>query len=242
MTTSTALQVAPAHRSHANTASKHPYRGGGIGCTTCHTGLDRATLLESAVHTPRPKQREEWKKTHHWSPRSPTSRCSDGATEGACLKCHRQEVGSRAPRLNKSLDMLDRAGCFGCHRSRDGDLRKRAADLAGSRRRSPRVGLAVGVEPPGVRPTTWMPKFLNLSKHGRPTTSAQPLESTDRDVSLQALGPVSARSDPREGRRGPWPPNDQRARLLGCHRIGEPDGARRVRPRLRSPSIASATR
>jgi len=220
-------------KSHPNldlmvgSASKHPYDQ--FGCTTCHEGLDRATYFVSAVHTPaNGKQREEWEHKYHWeepefsdTPMLPTIH-----TEGNCLKCHKQEVRiSGAPRLNASLDLLEKSGCYGCHKIVGyEDLRKPGPDLR-------HIGVKTNAtwaeqwvtDPRAYRPTTWMPKFFNLSN----TSSAQ--DQSRNRVEIDAivtylfshsapldLDPIPVRGDAARGKqvvgeRG----------CMGCHRIGE---------------------
>ncbi|MBI3448338.1 MAG: c-type cytochrome [Acidobacteria bacterium] len=227
----------------ANTASKHPYER--FGCTTCHYGLDRATYFESAVHTPgSDKQREEWRKTHHWEqpefsdiPMLPTAH-----TEGACLKCHRQEVRiAGAPRLNKSLDMLDRAGCFGCHKIAGTEgLRKPGPDLRRiASKVTPEWAAQWVSNPRAYRPTTWMPKFFNLSNTSAPDDQVRNRVEIDAIVtylfkhsSAYTLDPIPAKGDASRGRE-----TMSERGCLGCHRVGENPTARGAYGRDFGPAL-----
>jgi cbb3-type cytochrome oxidase cytochrome c subunit len=210
-----------------NQNSKHPYDQ--FGCTTCHQGLDRATYFASAVHTPSSeKQEKEWEHKYGWehaefwdSPMLPTK-----YTEASCLKCHRAEVRlAGAPKLNKALDTLDRAGCYGCHKIQGSEgLRKTGPDLG-------HIAVKTNFEwatqwvadPRAYRPTTWMPKFFGLSN------SSTPEDQKRNRVEIDAiLGYIWTKSQPLDLETPPVRGDAARGRqvidargCLGCHRIGE---------------------
>jgi cbb3-type cytochrome oxidase cytochrome c subunit len=220
-------------RSHPNldlmvgTNSPHPY--GEFGCTTCHDGLDRATYFVSAQHTPAdPDQRHAWEKRHGWqephhwdSPMLPTEH-----TEANCLKCHRQEtrVGG-APRLNRALDTIESAGCYGCHKITGYEkLRKTGPDLAHiSSKVTPDWAFAWVSNPRDFRPTTWMPKFFGLSNSSSDEDKARNTVEIDailsyiegRSTPLDLEAPKQA-GDPARGRKV-----IEEKGCQGCHRIGE---------------------
>ncbi len=91
-----------------------------FGCTSCHSGLDRAITFARAGHTPVDRaQREEWEEKYGWheqhyleTPMLPMNRI-----ESTCLKCH-TGAGDvpEAPMLNTGRDLVRMYGCFGCHR------------------------------------------------------------------------------------------------------------------------------
>jgi len=70
-------------------ASPHPMET--FGCTTCHSGLDRATSFQNAAHMPRnEEQRKAWEKKYGWfvdefidPPMLPMTNI-----EAGCYKCH----------------------------------------------------------------------------------------------------------------------------------------------------------
>ncbi len=209
------------------TNSKHPYEQ--FGCTICHQGLDRATYFESAVHTPSgDAQRHEWEKKHGWeapefsdSPMLPTEH-----TEAACLKCHKQEVRvAGAPRLNRALDILEKAGCYGCHKIAGYEqLRKAGPDLRRIRAKTTPEWAAQWVtDPRGYRPTTWMPRFFYLSNSSSPRDQARNRVEIDAIVSYLfknsqpfEMAPPPLRGDAAQGRQ-----TVRERGCLGCHRIGE---------------------
>lgn len=208
-------------------SSPHPYNR--FGCTTCHQGLDRATYFVSAHHTPgneeqRHRWEEEygWKEAHHWdNPMLPTEH-----TEAGCLKCHRKETRlAGAPRLNRSLDLLESAGCYGCHRIDGFDgLRKTGPDLSHvSSKVSGDWARHWVADPRAFRPTTWMPRFFGLSNTSSPQDQVRNVVEIDAILSYlwdratpQELQAPPPGGDPAGGRRIV----EQRG-CLGCHRIGE---------------------
>jgi cbb3-type cytochrome oxidase cytochrome c subunit len=236
-------------KSHPNLAlmvdgnSKHPYES--FGCTTCHGGLDRATYFASAVHTPGSlKQREEWERTHHWEepefsddPMLPTIH-----TEGACLKCHKQEVRlNGAPRLNQSLDTLERAGCFGCHKIAGfEDLRKTGPDLRHiGAKVTPSWAAQWVTDPRAYRPTTWMPKFFYLSNTSSPEDQVRNRVEIDAIVTYLFkhsasfdLAPIPVKGDALRGKQ-----TVSERGCLGCHRVGESPKARGTYGRDFGPAL-----
>ncbi len=208
-------------------SSPHPYTE--FGCTTCHQGLDRATYFVSAHHTPGSEEQQHdwekrygWHEPHHWdNPMFPTEH-----TEASCLKCHRQEVRvGGAPRLNHALDIVESAGCYGCHKIEGFEkLRKTGPDLSHV---ASKVSLdwahAWVSDPRAFRPTTWMPKFFGLAN-----TSSE-ADQARNTVEIEALlAYVWNRSTPMQVDAPPPGGDAARGRqiidergCLGCHRIGE---------------------
>ena len=113
--------------------SPHPMEQ--FGCTSCHSGLDRATDFQTAGHTPRDeKQREEWIFRYGWyvDHYLETPMLSMPNIEAGCYKCHNAspEV-PRAPTLANGRDLIRIYGCFGCHRMPGYEgIRKVGPDLA----------------------------------------------------------------------------------------------------------------
>lgn len=223
----------PPFRSHPNldlmvgSTSKHPFSD--FGCTVCHEGLDRATSFISAHHTPGgDEQMKEWKKKYGWhesedwdNPMFPTEH-----TEAACLKCHRHEVRIKgAPRLNAALDIIERAGCYGCHKIRGfEELRKTGPDLSHiASKVSQDWAFGWVSNPRAFRPTTWMPRFFGLTNTGTEADQARNaveirsilsyIWSKSTPLNLAPLPPGGDATRGREivGERG----------CKGCHRIGE---------------------
>jgi len=209
-------------------SSPHPYTK--FGCTICHQGLDRATSFVSAMHTPSDEEQgalweEEygWEAPHYWDfPQFPARH-----TEAACRTCHLHEVRlAGADRYNRSLDLLERAGCFGCHKIEGYEQqRKVGPDLTHvvSKVR-PEWAYRWVENPRSYRPNTWMPKFFNLSNSSSPEDRERNAAEIDAIVTYvfdkaTPLAPAAATvpaGDPVRGRA-----LVEEKGCLGCHRIGE---------------------
>jgi hypothetical protein len=109
-----------------------------VGCTVCHGGRGRATSFKAAVHTASSREQEvawgkytgtkEYERWHLWDQPMQTK----GTTESQCLKCHRGQVEvPRAEKLNTGTALVEKYGCFGCHKIKGWeDLRKVGPDLS----------------------------------------------------------------------------------------------------------------
>ena len=108
-----------------------------VGCTVCHQGRGRATGFQSAAHVPSTKEQEtKWGGyTHTASYREFGSwdypMLARGNTEAQCAKCHQGMVEvPGANRLNTGIFLVERYGCFGCHKIKGWEnLRKIGPDL-----------------------------------------------------------------------------------------------------------------
>ncbi len=103
---------------YLSASSPHPFEG--FGCTSCHSGLDRAVDFNTAGHSPRDdKQREEWKRKYHWDVQEflETPMFPMQQIEAGCYKCHNgtNEV-PKAAALDTGRDLIRIYGCFGCHK------------------------------------------------------------------------------------------------------------------------------
>ena len=209
-------------------SSPHPYNQ--FGCTVCHQGLDRATSFASAMHTPRDAEQEAdweerygWHSVHFWDfPQLPAQHA-----QASCRTCHLNEVRLKgADRYNRGLDLVESAGCFGCHKIGGyEDRRKTGPDLKHVASKVSEDWAYRWIEDPrAYRPTTWMPKFFNLSNTNSPQDQARAAVEIDAMVSY-----LFARSEPFEPTVAAVPAGDaERGRrtgsergCLGCHRIGE---------------------
>ena len=117
-------------------SSSSPHAMEKVGCTVCHDGLGWGLTFNDAYHMPSTKEQEEdWAKKYHWHkgeswdyPMLPLKHI-----EASCAKCHRDPVTlgdsdnarvlSRfakeipgAPKWNRGLRVVERSGCFGCHK------------------------------------------------------------------------------------------------------------------------------
>jgi mono/diheme cytochrome c family protein len=213
--------------------SPHPYTR--FGCTACHQGLDRATSFASAMHTPRDEEQEHewarkygWSEPHYWD----FPQLAAQHTQAACRTCHVQDVRVKgADRYNRGLDMLERAGCYGCHkltgyeqqRKTGPDLRHLASKVR------PEWAYRWVEDPRSYRATTWMPKFFNLSNSSSPESQARNNVEIDAMVSYlfqksTPLAPTVARAPAGDATRGRLLVSEKGC--LGCHRVGENPTAR----------------
>jgi cytochrome c2 len=99
-------------------SSPHPLEN--FGCTSCHSGLDRAVDFNTAGHSPHDeKQREDWKRKYHWEEQEflETPMLPMQQIEAGCYKCHNgtNEV-PKAAALDSGRDLIRIYGCFGCHK------------------------------------------------------------------------------------------------------------------------------
>lgn len=165
-------------RSHPNLdlfiAKNSPHPVEEFACTSCHMGRGRATDFISAAHTPKnEEQRKEWVRKYNWAPIAHWEQPMLPAqfTQAGCFKCHEgQEVVKGAERLNLGLNLIERAGCYGCH------------DIA-KYKKWPKSGPSLEYvaskinerwayqwiwDPKSIRHNTWMPSYFNQSNNNDP--------------------------------------------------------------------------
>jgi len=160
------------YRTHPNldlylgSESPHPLEQ--FGCTSCHGGRGRGTDFISAVHMPSTleqkkgwEEKYDWHKLHHWErPMYPLK-----YVEAGCFECHSGEtVIPGADTLNLGLNLVEKAGCYGCHNI---DKYKGRSEVGPSL-----AHLASKVDkdwawkwinnPKSFRHNTWMPQFFGL--------------------------------------------------------------------------------
>ena len=209
-------------------SSPHPYNK--FGCTVCHQGLDRATSFVSAMHTPRNEEQEHdwehrlgWKEEHYWD----FPQLQAQHAQAACRTCHINEVRVKgADRYNRGLDMVEKAGCFGCHKIAGYEQqRKVGPDLRHIASKVSKDWAYRWVEDPrAYRPTTWMPKFFNLSNSSSESDQARNKVEIAGIVSYlfdksEAHPPTMSRAPSGDAARGKQLVSEKGC--LGCHRIGE---------------------
>ncbi len=113
------------HKTHPNLdlyiglKSPHPMKK--IGCTVCHGGEGhRVNDFSSAAHIPDgEEQTKEWVAKYNYHPphKVPQPMFKKKYTEAACLKCHQGvEFISGADKLNSGRRLLEKYGCYGCHK------------------------------------------------------------------------------------------------------------------------------
>ncbi|HKY31317.1 MAG TPA: c-type cytochrome [Candidatus Polarisedimenticolia bacterium] len=218
----------PALDLYLTDSSPHPYNR--FGCTVCHQGLDRATSFISAMHTPRGEEQEHawahdhgWAEPHYWdSPQLPAQHA-----QAACRTCHIQDVRLKgADRYNRGLDILEKAGCYGCHKIAGYEEQRKAGPSLRHIASKVKADWAYRwiEDPKAYRPTTWMPRFFHLTNTSSPDDRARSQTEIDAIVAY-----LWARSTPAPAPSGRVPAGDSgRGRrlvsdkgCLGCHRIGE---------------------
>jgi cytochrome c2 len=154
-----------------------------VGCTGCHMGRGRATGFHKAAHTPStPEQEKAWGKytgskeyhaLHHWD----LPMTARGHTESQCRKCHQGAVEiPGAERLNAGVFLIERYGCFGCHKIKGWEgLRKVGPDLT-------KITAKTGEE--------WIYRWIKEPRAFRPTRMPQVW-----DVRLNETAEQKARND-----------------------------------------------
>jgi cytochrome c2 len=206
-------------------SSPHPVDK--FGCTPCHRGRDRAVDFAYAVHQPDSEaQKEDWETKHGWKhdhnweqPMLALSR-----TEAACLKCHQGVVSvPEAPRLNHAIEIVQRYGCYGCHKMRGFENRPKVAPLlTRTTSKLTTEWMARWIKnPKAFRPSTRMPRFFGLDNNQRPGDA----EREDAEIT----GIVAYLAEKAEKRSYPAVPGRgdvERGRKLvksigctGCHAI-----------------------
>jgi len=158
--------------------SPHPVET--FGCTVCHAGVPQSVDFTNAAHTPGSfEQAAEWDakygfhKNHHIK----THMIPLKMTEGKCIQCHAQEVVlDEAPTLNAGMRIIERAGCYGCHK-----FEGHFDELYSEKKAGPsleRVASKVDSNwmkkwlwnPKAYRPSTLMPMFWQTHNNSDPAS------------------------------------------------------------------------
>jgi len=201
-----------------------------VGCTVCHQGRGRATGFVPAVHTPSTKEQEtkwgqysktkEYERWHYWD----YPMMAKGATESQCLKCHQGVVDvPQAERLNAGVLLVERYGCFGCHKIRGWEnLRKVGPDLTQiASKTNPEWIYRWVKEPRAFRPTR-MPQIWDV-RIGE-TAEQKARNDAEANAVVSYITEKSARKD------YPAPPAGdlvagrklfESVGCLACHRVGD---------------------
>jgi mono/diheme cytochrome c family protein len=152
--------------------STHPLEE--FGCTVCHGGRGRGTDFTTAAHTPSSEeQAQEWEKKYRWQemrlweePMLPLAQ-----TEAGCFKCHAgQSTIKGADKLNLGLELIEKAGCYGCHFiEKYKDWPQPGPDLTKIAAKVSKEWAYQWIEnPKAFRPDTRMPSFYHLSNNSDP--------------------------------------------------------------------------
>jgi cytochrome c2 len=202
-----------------------------IGCTACHQGRGRATSFVNAAHTASSAEQEKaWAKysgggdtyhgLHYWD----QPMMARGHTEAQCVKCHQGLVEvPKADRLNTGTQLIERYGCYGCHKIKGWEgLRKAGPTLT---------------KITGKTNEEWIYRWIKEPKAFRPTRMPQvwdvrPDETADmkkrNDVEANAVAAYVVASAQPETYQAPPAGDLQAGRktfetvgCLGCHRVGD---------------------
>jgi mono/diheme cytochrome c family protein len=149
-----------------SSSSPHPYSE--FGCTTCHSGLDRATNFARVGHSPESEeQKAEWKKEWGWKKQKylDTPILPAKYSEAGCISCHAGNVWTPGSQLQDTgRELMSRMGCFACHKidypaftdlPRPGPSLRKVASKT-----SPEWAYKWIEAPRDFHPTTWMPHFF----------------------------------------------------------------------------------
>ncbi|HMC83840.1 MAG TPA: c-type cytochrome, partial [Candidatus Polarisedimenticolia bacterium] len=207
--------------------------------------LDRATDFVDAAHWP--DSREEmarWRKTHGWRPKDheDSPMLPSRFVQASCHKCHLEVLHiAGAERWNLGRDLIERYGCFGCHKIKGFEGLRRPGPLLARLpwKTSPEWAYRWIENPTAFRPSTLMPRFFGLSN----TSSAEDLARTRQEIrgivaflfekaEKGSFPPLPGRGDARRGEG-----LVTQIGCLGCHAIarlekGEPTFRRRFGPNL----------
>lgn len=200
-----------------------------IGCTVCHQGRGRATAFQKAAHTPSTREQEkawgrytgssEYHALHHWD----LPMTAKGHTESQCAKCHQGAVEvPGAKRLNAGTLLIERFGCYGCHKIRGWEnIRKTGPDLAKIASKTSEEWMFRWVkEPKGFRPTR-MPQVWDVRLNEtddlkrRNNAEANAVVAYIMSRSAKDAFPPPPAGDLEAGRR-----TFETVGCLACHRIG----------------------
>lgn len=153
-------------------ASDSPHPMEKFGCTSCHAGRGRGTSFNATAHTPASDEQAkewaekyDWHAMHHWDkPMLPSK-----YMEASCFKCHsEQTVVPGADQLNLGMALIERAGCFGCHKIEKYEGRKPTGpNLAhlDSKLLSKDWAYNWIRDPKSFRSHTWMPSFFGQTNN-----------------------------------------------------------------------------
>jgi len=208
--------------------SHHPMES--FGCTSCHGGRGRGTNFITSAHTPKSEEQEvewvekyQWHEMHHWE----TPMFPKQYLESGCFKCHSEEIFiSHAEKLNLGTNLIEKAGCFGCHIiERYKDKRLVGPDLNKIPSKISQDWTYLWIQDPkSFRHNTWMPKFFGLENNNDPESQVRTEQEIHAIVHYLYKGgkdfplyPI-----PRLGNQDRGEELVNSLGCLGCHRI-EPE-------------------
>ncbi len=171
--------------------SKHPMES--FGCTVCHGGRDRGTSFTSAAHTPdNEAQRKEWEQKYDWhsmhyweTPMRPSSHYYSG-----CYQCHsgQAQIPNAEP-LDHGLKLVERAGCYACHKIEGFEKRRRVGpDLAHIPSKTDRDWASRWIlEPRKFRADARMPSFFQQSNQQAATSGDKPSDAELNQAEIDSI-------------------------------------------------------
>ncbi len=201
-----------------------------IGCTACHQGRGRATSFVNAVHTPATKEQEhawgqysgtkEYERWHLWD----QPMLAKGTAESQCLKCHQGTVEvPKADRLNTGVFLIERYGCFGCHKIKGWEnLRKVGPDLSKVASKTSEDWIYRWIKDPKGFRHTRMPQIWDVrvneteDQKRRNDAEANAVAAYVMEHSAKASYPDPPRGDLARGRK-----LFESVGCLACHRVGD---------------------
>ena len=96
--------------------------------------------------------------------------------ESSCLPCHQGVVHvPEAKKWNHGKDLVERVGCYGCHKMKGFEGLRKAGPLLTrlTWKTDPQWAYQWIENPPAFRPATWMPRFFGLSNNSSPADVAR---------------------------------------------------------------------
>jgi cytochrome c2 len=201
-----------------------------VGCTVCHQGRGRGTTFVTAAHTPSTKEQEKdwgrysgtesYKPMKHWD----LPMLARGQTQSQCVKCHRDVVEvPKAHRLNAGIELVERYGCYGCHKIKGYETRRKVGpDLSKIASKTNEEFIYRWIkEPRGLRPTR-MPQFWDVrideteELRRRNDVEANAVVAYLVEKSAKTSYPTPPKGDLEAGRE-----LFEAVGCLGCHRVGD---------------------
>jgi hypothetical protein len=173
-------------------SSSHPIAR--FGCTVCHEGDGRDTDFTRVVHTPNSElQGKEWRARHgtpygeeryNWNyrelwdlPMFPTK-----YVQASCRRCHVDAVDlDGAPKYVQGMKLVERIGCFGCHRMDTYQIPPKDEQPGGGRE----------PEEPPARPAAHAHRGQGDRGLGRQVVPRRRLPSDHADAPLQPVDTAS---------------------------------------------------
>ncbi len=147
-------------------SSPHPYTT--FGCSSCHSGLDRATDFARVGHSPKSEEeKKEWEKQWGWEKQKylDTPILPNNYSEAGCVTCHAADVWTPGSLVaDTGRELITRMGCYGCHvinYPAFTDLPRPGPSLERVAAKTNREWAYKWIEAPrDFHPTTFMPHFF----------------------------------------------------------------------------------